>query len=862
MASDIARSGVSNAMKQLDQQQHAGTSTTQRASVQQASDRGDFTARSTDQPSKFLSSNRTDRSDIHPICSGSSLHQLVQPLNAFESERRERLMRVSCRSTSLQLPEALGSVVDQPVRTYPHDSEQIRWFPTTGNLLEPSANAQTERLERTMRTSCRRSMTLPVSESLQCKEMETTTLKLTDAEDELLALLVKNSERQQLDEKKSSRVVDGDVEKPFSERHSMTSPRNSDFGGNIELTGEESEKEKGGGKVKKVLASSLCARASTVDKETFDSHLERRISQKAEVMIVDEPDWTPKITLLHETRSIQHQVRHEEVPNEEKNLKRQMDVDEVMSDSRSREAGEFAVPNVETHDDVVAADGEPDVDEYQFGRKTSPEEDEDSRSKGRGDDDNHDVEKLHSVGHSATVNDPEVTGRSDDSDPKADNLDDVGIILPVAGEQVVAVSVADFDASSLHLAISPSAVDTAAAGCDDRANIDDDVGEKMTAESDSATKVHLPPTNTRLSGQLNADEVFDENENFSPSSTSNRFNNAWAMPYKSQSSVDADGSFIVGSLQPDESSASSPNEERQRLYVNENERGQSTGDHSREFLNSEPDDGQRDWPVDIPPTSSFRGTSNEVVETSSWRAWNLDDQRAPLLVDEEKTGVETASSVCEAVEPVLIHGNKRGSWKSSESSEDSDTPYEKQSYHPLDDDGSSDGLSTEQQRSNGWSWTAVENDTDETVVSAVDRGDQCHVPADAMDKRDLVYIEVGDIEVEHVDEKTKSVTEEEILAKPSFVTEASAETKTSLGFRTDSQLPQRRLSFDKTNVIEKDSISEFAVQTEVDFDHGTVQSDDDSLCKVAAEICQLAVLKAAEQFNQQQAESPRGELDV
>ena len=156
-----------------------------------------------------------------------------------------------------------------------------------------------------------------VLECCCCDDGKADKSKPSAREGELPAFADRNSQRlQQLDEENSSR----DVEQLSSKRHSGTTPRRSDSGGNLESREEDDDDEQveEEDEVKKVRSSRLGAKPPpTVDKETFDSRLERRVSQKAELMMVDElADSTPKISLLRETVSMKQQTSHEEMPSE------------------------------------------------------------------------------------------------------------------------------------------------------------------------------------------------------------------------------------------------------------------------------------------------------------------------------------------------------------------------------------------------------------------------------------------------------------------------------------------------------------------------------------------------------------------
>ena len=446
-----------------------------------------------------------------------------------------------------------------------------------------------------------------------------------------------------------------------------------------------------------------------VDKETFDSRLERRVSPVVDLLIVSEPVLTQKICLQHEKRSIKHETRHESVPTELKTT-------ELLISTE-----------LTPHDHVTHTDGKP------------PDE-------GKG---------SHSF------------------------ADDVEQISPGRYFSILSSS----------------------SGCGDDLQL-----EEEEEEEEEAARSRL----------LSASEVFLDNEDFPLSPLS--LGGEWATPYKSLSRCSAGESLCsVGSLQPDMSSVSPQTVEPPHVYTGDNQREQSASDQRLDDVSGESNNARHDLAVDVASDSRARPVSDEalnsVVDTSSCRS---------ALTSEDLSivpSVAAVSSVC--------HAEISETWKPSASTEASGSSSERQCYDRLDGGGLSDGLSTQQQALSGWQCTERESGSfsaREDAATTVDQvGQRNHMPTDIkhLDDIDSRSTTTSDIDDRHKDKTTNNVAKKNILTESNSATEDLA--TTSVGFQADSSLPDWRLSFYVTEVIEKQSISLLSVQTEVDFSDETVQ---------------------------------------
>ena len=233
-------------------------------------------------------------------------------------------------------------------------------------------------------------------------------------------------------------------------------------------------------------ASGLRTAPSTVDREAFDLRLERRVSQKTEQLLVDEPDSTPKITLPRETRYVEQPTRHDSKPTESVSV-------ELL--------------------------------------------------------DSGDVPRRPAVG-TASVNEPGVTGRSDSERPQAGYLDSVGNKSAAAAgaRDEKDSSPADHDASSPRRPEVDAAAAVAAAASGDLDNNYDE--DELAESDSGGTRRHLPPTNASpdpsRSGKPGVGRAVDENDNVctASSTTSSRVGG------ESPRSVDADDSVAIGTVQP------------------------------------------------------------------------------------------------------------------------------------------------------------------------------------------------------------------------------------------------------------------------------------------------------------------------
>lgn len=584
----------------------------------------------------------------------------------------------------------------------------------------------------------------------------------------------------QLDEDKCFGIFAENADRNPTERHSSTPQCSISEGGVLDVEDE----------VESFRAPHLRSSPFSTDGEATDS---RRISDE---VIVHEPS---------------PEQQNGSPQSERRGLKQRTTEEKWLTESLSTEslaAEQFTTADFERLDDIPPA-----TNSLQARRQISSEDDKDSRSN----DSDYYAEEVHRSGGSAATDEAENIIPEDD-------LADVRITPPILVE-TTQVALTDQDASFAHAGTASATADPAASvnalASDVHTNKGDtgDNGEDMTAESDSAVKRRLSQMNASVNvlenRQLSADEVFEENKEFSRSPASNRFGGIWATPYRSQSSCSTEESAnIRNSSQPNNICLDSPPAvERPYFYADENRHEQFTGDHKLEFGNVVPVDVTGD--NDGRPVPSQ--TSNNVVETYSWSGWSPEDELAPLIVDEEN--IDTA------IAPVEPSVGLCRSWKSYGSSEDSDTSSGEQSYDRPNDSGLSDGLSTEQEASSGRQWMALENSSSSDVEGFAAAGSHTptgHSRRDNVDKsedsRDVEVVRTAASGGTRIKDK---VTEEDIMSKPSFVTEDSA--KTIQDFETDLLSSVCSRSSNMTGVIEKQSLSKLAVQTEVDLDEETVQ---------------------------------------
>jgi len=835
--------------------------------------------------------------------------------------------------------DRFSAIKGQPTTTTPYDRVvPIQLTSYSCDVLEPSTRVQAERFERIVKTKCPRSVILSMPESLMCRQTEAEEWKLAAAEDDAPVSVVMGSEGHEEEEKPSS-VLNDDAELNEKEEKEATNVEalwlyaqrwadKETFDSQVErsacqkaelmmvdepvstqtirlmhetrsikLQTDHEELPNVGdftcrGDGRPVHAadtdgeqpcdenySRACAKdmdqispkqyssTSSYNNGTEGEFQLNQEQQKEEEQMRRIPAEVAHVKpnsrdLLQE----QHIIMEERSPviTDESSLQElinsqqeKINDDELATDSR------FVKPNVSKElaaRDDVCGDDEQDTNELQtrLGMGSNSIAD---------DDNDHDGdEQLHNIRRSATgtITEPGVTGRSN---PEADDLNDV-----TSNKPVVTIVLTECDASYLPLGMATSAADDTAAAIDNQVVKNDDVEGEIATESDLVIKQPLSPTDASInacqSRQLSANEVFEEIDS-SPSSASNRFTDLWATPYKSTSTCSTDDFPNVDNPQSDSCSVQSPTVERPNFFT-ENQPQQHINDQSPERLSNESGDVQHDLAVD-PSIENSDSSEPYVVETSSLSVSKL-DQHTPLNIDQEKTTVETASPPHVAVEPVLTHS----SCKSSGSSGDSDTSYESQPYHQLENDDLSDGLNTEQEVASERHRTAPENilfcngETDAITETGILDQDQIQrdlstgyasTYTDTVNKSEHSDVSVASgVEDKHKDEMTELFTKEETLAKPNFVAQDSVNTKTSHGFLI---FPNQRVSSNVTNVIEKHCVSKLAVQTEVDFNEETVpvNLEDDPVSEVAAEICRLAADRAVKEWNQQQTTSAlHGEL--
>jgi len=350
-------------------------------------------------------------------------------------------------------------------------------------------------------------------------------------------------------------------------------------------------------------ASGLRTAPSTVDREAFDLRLERRVSQKTEQLLVDEPDSTPKITLPHETRNVEQPTRHDNKPTESVSV-------ELL--------------------------------------------------------DSGDVPRRPGVG-TASVNEPGVTGRSDSERPQAGYLDSVGNKSAAAAgaRDEKDSSPADHDASSPRRPEVDAAAAVAAAASGDLDNNYDE--DELAESDSGGTRRHLPPTNASSdpsrSGKPGVGRAVDENDNVgrASSSTSSRVGG------ESPRSVDADDSVAVGTVQPGGGAVERPRLHADDKLQSAGDRrrellGGRSGDARPDFAAAAAADEPP--PPGSPP---LREPPGSAVETSSPTARRPDDERTLSTGDEDKTGVEAAPSEYRAVDPALsTHADEANSERDSD----------------------------------------------------------------------------------------------------------------------------------------------------------------------------------------------------
>ena len=252
-------------------------------------------------------------------------------------------------------------------------------------------------------------------------------------------------------------------------------------------------------KARRVQTPGLHSKPNSLDRETFDSQPERRISVEDDsLMILDESGLEQKIFLQHKTISPKRQRSEEEAlskstpiellagrdiaaPDVESraDIASSADSEQVLEinapkirrpissekgeegrpdticdnakhlervgDSLAVNEREMAASHVESHTDIASAYGEQvlDINAPKIRRPISSEKGEEGRPDSIGDNAKH----LEPVGDSLAVNGLEVTGHSNNSSQEVDASDDVITTSPAESKQVVTVAVIDSDSA-------------------------------------------------------------------------------------------------------------------------------------------------------------------------------------------------------------------------------------------------------------------------------------------------------------------------------------------------------------------------------------------------------------------------------